>query len=81
MKSSFMCAELRSPLDLYHLFNDMNLFATIADGEYKGLWHIVPSVLRKVLKETLEYKSVEVSRNYKFCYIFKELNRLKEWGK
>ena len=59
----------------------MNIFATVADGEYKGLWHKVPSVLRKVLKETLEYKSVNVAMYYKFCYIFKEHNRLKEWGK
>ena len=81
MKSLFTCVKSRTPLDLYRLFNDRNMFATIVDGEYKGLWHKVPSVLREVLKETLAYKPVEVSRNYKFCYIFKELNRLKEWGK
>ena len=78
MKSLFTCVKLHNPLDLYR---HRNIFATIVDGEYKGLYHKVPSALRKILKEALEYKPVEVSRNYKFCYIFKELNRLKEWGK
>jgi hypothetical protein len=81
MKSLFTCVKSSTRLDLYRLFNDQGIFATIADGEYKGLYHRVPSALRKVLKENLEYKPVDVAMHYKFCYIFKELSRLKEWGK
>lgn len=81
MRSLFTCVKSPTRLDLYRLFNDMNIFATIVDGEYQGLYHRIPRVLRKVLKETLEYKPVDVAMRYKFCYIFKELNRLKEWGK
>lgn len=81
MRSLFTCVKSQTRLDLYHLFNNRDIFATIADGGYKGLWHKVPSALREVLKETLEYKPVDVAMRYKFCYIFKELSRLKEWGK
>jgi hypothetical protein len=81
MRSLFTCAKSHTPLELYRLFNDMNIFATIVDGEYKGLWHRVPNSLTELLKETLGYKPVDVAMHYKFCYIFKELNRSKEWGK
>jgi hypothetical protein len=39
MKSLFTCVKSPTRLELYRLFNDMNIFATIVDGEYKGLYH------------------------------------------